>query len=258
MTKAIATKEETAIAVHDYGDDAGKGYEGQTQDEIIIPRLAILQPMSPQCQDDGIEGAKAGMLCNTVTEDVMDEAYCVFGHKDYMYVEWVPRERGGGFVGTHAVDSEIVKRAKRASDTFGKYKTDDDNDLVETFNAYGVLTDKDAEIICPFAMSFKSTGIRPWKGWVTTVSMFTLPGSKATPPLFAHRVKLTTTKQKNDKGTFYVPVFKPACDKILDSLLGPDHPTFLQAKKWGLMVQKGEAKASEETDSGNQSEEIPF
>ena len=53
--------------------DAGAGQENMSQDDLAIPRLAILQQLSPQCQKNAseyIEDAEPGYLLNSVTEDM--------------------------------------------------------------------------------------------------------------------------------------------------------------------------------------------
>ena len=75
----LAKKEEAgALALpggYNYGDDAGSGWENTGTEDFTIPFLAILQSMSPQVQEteaEFIEGAKAGMLINTATQELYD------------------------------------------------------------------------------------------------------------------------------------------------------------------------------------------
>ena len=102
--KLVATKE-TAIATYD--DDllsGGTGLEETTAEDFAIPFIRILQQMSPQLnKQDGRynEEAQAGMLVNTVTNEVYDGdtgvtvVPCAYVKK---YIEWIPREKGGGLV----------------------------------------------------------------------------------------------------------------------------------------------------------------
>jgi hypothetical protein len=53
--------------------NAGKGLQNVTNDDITIPRLAIVQSGSPQRKkkdEKYIEGAEEGMIFNTVTNTV--------------------------------------------------------------------------------------------------------------------------------------------------------------------------------------------
>ena len=49
-TKELVKKEQqaTALATYDYGEDAGLGFAGQTNEDGKTPYLSILQGLSPQ------------------------------------------------------------------------------------------------------------------------------------------------------------------------------------------------------------------
>ena len=59
--KAVAKRKSGEVATtHNYGDHAGKGFQNQTQADIAMPFLNLLQAMSPEIDD--VPGAKAGMI----------------------------------------------------------------------------------------------------------------------------------------------------------------------------------------------------
>ena len=266
--KAVVPKGETGVVEHDYSDYTGAGFQNQTKDDLAIPFLGLLQANSPQVSDPsdgGLEGAKPGMIHNTVTDlvyDGKDGLEFVPGLTEHVFVEWVPRFRGGGFVARHDKDSEIVEKALAGSQTFGRYSTDytetgDDkapfkgNDLVETFYVYGVLVGEQLE---PIVLAFTSTKISVYKRWNTKLNMFTVKAGdrKIQPPLFAHRVRLTTVKQKNNSGEFFNFMLAPVEGDLKSSLLPTDDPRFLAAKECGEMVENKEARASYETQRGGE------
>lgn len=248
------TKTGSTDIVHDYGDDAGKGYEGQTNDDIIIPTVVVLQQMSPQVEGgDGV----AGQLYNTVTEESYDEILAVPAFTKREFVEFVPRTEGGGFRGVHEPDSPVVKAAIKASTEFGKYKTPEGNELVETYSVFWSQVDASGEPIGMFTMPFTSMKIKVYKKWNTRVRSFQIPSSsgRISPPLFANCVKLTTSKEKNNKGTFHNPVLTPANGTLKESLVAPNSAAFVAAKQLGELVKSGVATAAR-TD--NDEEEVPF
>ena len=56
--------------------NAGKGLQNVSNDDITIPRLAIIQSGSPQRKkkdEKYIEGAEDGMIFNTVTNEVNEK-----------------------------------------------------------------------------------------------------------------------------------------------------------------------------------------
>ena len=96
MTK-VAKKEDAPLAVIDFSNDAGMGMENVDSDTFAIPFISVLQGLSPQIET--VDGAKPGMLINTITNELFKEAVvipCAFQRK---FLRFVPRDEGGGFKG---------------------------------------------------------------------------------------------------------------------------------------------------------------
>lgn len=278
MAKEVAAAKSTEIAAYDYGSDGGAGFENQTSSDYSIPFITVLQQMSPQVKDPddgGIEGARPGMILNTVTGEIFpgkDGIEFIPALTQHTFVEWVPKDAGGGFVAVHQIDSPVVAQAKANSKEFGKLKLANGNELVETFYVYGVVA-FDGEPQEMAVIAFTSTKIKVYKKFSTTINMFTvkLPdGRKQKPPLYAHSLKITTAKEKNTKGDFFNFAIVPANGSVATSLLAPTDPRFQAAKDCYDMVKGGTARASYETQDttgggdssgGTQrmaSEEAPF
>ena len=64
----VAKAKETGVAASgfDYGEYSHSGFEGTTVNDLSIPFINVLQPLSPEVTDQTIEGAKAGDLLNSV------------------------------------------------------------------------------------------------------------------------------------------------------------------------------------------------
>ncbi len=266
--KTPATRGETAVARHDYGDYAGHGTENVSSADLVLPFLGVLQSNSPQVVEDiengGIKDAKMGMLFNTVTDELFDGKVGVLftpAYTERCFVEWVPRDKGGGFVAVHKVDSPFVKQSVKDSESagmkFGKIFTSFDgsgipngNQLVETFYVYGVIRADEASDPSPVVIAFTSTKITVYRRWMTKVEIFAPRGDT---PLCAHNVRLTTKIQNNTKGTFANFDLKPAAlgasgqPSVGASLLTKEDPTFLAAHSVYEMVTGGMARVSYET-----------
>lgn len=246
-TTDLAVKKTQDLSNVDYGDDADSGYENQTNSDIALPFIAILQALSPQCTSD-TDRLAPGQLFNTVTEDTIDGKtgfLFVPSVTTHTYVEWIPRTSGGGFVGVHAVDSSVVRDAQDKSKGMLRLKNGL-NDLVETFSLYGIICDEDSPL--SFAvLSFVSTKIKVYKGWNTKTKMFLQvrpDGLKVHPPLFANLVRVTTVKDKNNKGEFFNFKLSPAVESMVSkSLIPPSDPRYIEAKTLCGMVLSGVAKA---------------
>ena len=294
MAKAKTTKSEVAVVpeekgevpsaqVFDFGEDAGAGYENQSSDDMSIPFIGLRQSNSPLVTAEDSE-YKAGMLFNTVTHEAIPGRVgfeFIAVTTQHKYVEWVPRDNGGGWVGVYDLDSPIVQQAKAKSKDLRKLKTESGNDLLETFYVYGVLLEDEIPVgmaIIPFT----STKIKVYRGWNTKLNGFAhrKHGIPNKPPLYANRVRVTTFKDKNAKGEFYNYVLSPSVPAGVDaqgierpdvymSLIGPKDPRYIMAKECKELIESGVAKAAYETqdsagpDTGGEtgdvnSEKAPF
>ncbi len=263
---ALATRSKAELATYDYGEDAGLGYENTDQSDFAIPFLSVLQTNSPECEknhDRRIEGAEAGLLFNTVTKELFDgDAGLVVVPCDtsHVFTEWVPRDEGGGggagFRGIHEIDSDLVKACKLAaaeSGAFGKLPTEDKTELVETFYIFGLLLDDvDSTEPAAFVMiPFTSTKIKVYKGLLYRLRMF-----KGNPPLFAHRVRISSVADSNKKGNFYNFKAEPAVENDVGASLIPPtlddepHPLMVAAKQFQKQIRSGAARGAYESVEG--------
>jgi len=267
--KEVAKPKNTAAAMYDYGEDTGGGFDNQTRDDIAIPFISCLQGLSPQVAKGEVEGAKPGMLFNTVTNELIDPKeglILVPAHTEHIYVEWVPRKEGGGFVGLHPINSEVVTEAKENSEEFGRLKCPREgggqNDLVETFYVYFSVVDEDLEPVGMAVVAFTSTKIKVYKRWNTSLRMFTMKVGerKIRPPIYAHTVRLGTKGESNSEGDFFNFTLSPANGTIKESLLEPGSPALESAKQVAEMVKSGEARAAHESLDGEEAgdDDIPF
>ena len=246
----VQTAPQQLAPVADYGADAGAGFENQGREDISIPFLSLLQANSPEISE--IEAAKPGMLFNTVTRELAKEVTIVPATTRHQFVEWVPRDKGGGFVQARTASDPDVQAAIGASKSFGDYMLPNGNELVETFYVYAVVLDAEGQPNGFVTIGFTSTKIKVYKNWNTTIRMFqvkTSDGRKIAPPLFAHTVKVSSKPDKNAKGVFANFSLTPAKGTLAESLLPPDHPAFLAAKELRTMVDQGLAKAAYESQT---------
>ncbi len=194
-TELEVVKDNTALVAFNYGSDTGVGFEEIKSKDLSIPFLSVLQAMSPQVGEDNPKGARPGNLYNTVTKELIDGEKKGLGicpvHYEEAYVEWVPREKGGGFVSIHDSNSEIVKQA--LADQHGVYASKlilkNGNQLVQTRYIYALLLNETFDASTGFCViSFTGSKIKPSKDWFTAIYM--LSNAKTRPPLFANRALL--------------------------------------------------------------------
>lgn len=253
--KDVVKKEEGgAIAAYNYGEMAGVGFEGTKGSDLSIPFINLLQSNSPEVEGELVPGAKTGDMLNTVTgELIKGDAGFVFlpVHKEEAWVEWIPRVKGGGFVGMHDPNGELVtdlikanggsrippkgNEGKRISFKHG------DNEVIETYYVYGLLLNQEGTEVESFAViSFSSTKIKPYRDWLT--SMYLIKGK---PPMFANRARLKSVKQKNESGTYANFAIGPLKETWAKSLINPASEKALldEAVSFREMVLNGVARA---------------
>lgn len=138
--KEVAVKEETAMMMTDtrpdFMADGNRGNESVGFDDMTIPRVDVIQDLSPQHKKNKpeyIEGAEPGMLFNTVTGELYGDGVVfvpVYFRKEW--VVWKDQNKGGGFRG--AFDSQL--EAEQYIST-----QDDASDLeaVDTAQHFGLI-----------------------------------------------------------------------------------------------------------------------
>jgi len=278
--KQIAKKDDgpTALAVAEgYGEFAGSGFEGTTQEDFSMPFISVLQALSPQISGEAkVAGAEVGMLLNTVTGEMVEGKVgleFVPTFREQVYVEWVPRKEGGGFVGRHELSSEVVVEAKSTAKEPNKLKTEAGNDLIQTAYIYGIVCQANGQFE-PVIIAFTSTKLKVYRHLMTRLNQFQVVidsgegKRKITPPLFAHLLRIRTVDQKNAQGNFMNFEISSALGDpptIQDSLLKVDDERFEAAVSLKKMIQSGQATANYESQGASEGEagsgadqDVPF
>jgi hypothetical protein len=121
MSNEVTKAKGTAVSadlMDDIFESAGEGASFDSS-EMQIPFVRLVQALSPQInkkKPEYIEGVSQGDAFNTVTKEYWDGEKgltvipCFQATK---YLEFVPRESGGGFQGEIQPDSPLLQQAKR-------------------------------------------------------------------------------------------------------------------------------------------------
>lgn len=142
MGKSVTKKGESAMTFSNakpgYMGNEERGQENVALEDITIPRLDVLQSLSPQRKKNDpayIEGAEEGMLFNTVTGKLYrDGAVFVPCYFKKEWLIWKKQNKGGGFNG--AFDSEAA-----AAMEFADKGYNEDYEIVDTGNHFGLIVD---------------------------------------------------------------------------------------------------------------------
>ncbi|WP_244165601.1 hypothetical protein [Pasteurella testudinis] len=144
-------------------NDGNLGNENVSNNDILIPRLNLLQALSHEVQpgdEKYIDGARAGMLCNTLNSEVFDAVYCANLNFKSSYVVWRKRNLGGGFYGEFSTEQEAMAALQADPNT-----KPEDYDVSETHTHVLLLLDETGQPTTPILCDMQSTKLRVSKQW---------------------------------------------------------------------------------------------
>jgi hypothetical protein len=253
---AAPTKRSNVVAGYDVAG-VGTGFEDFDQNDLAIPFVVILQKGSPQVEDENpkrIEGAKPGMLMNTVSGKLYDGKAGVIAipvHRKRSFIEWIPKDDGGGLVNVFEPEDKEVKDALAAvgRKKFGKIPIGDGNELAETYNVYCILVGENG-FTERVVLSFASSQIGAYKKWMTNAQSIQVEdatsGRKVVPPMFSHRYLLRTFYFQKKDQTWY-KWSAEFVDGSAEAARIPEGDALIeQAKEFRAMVMSGAAEADYE------------
>lgn len=269
MANAVAEKKNAELSTDLMDDIMEFAGEGTTfdADEMLIPFVRAVQGLSPQLKKskpEYIAGVEEGDLFNTVTGEVWkgEEGITIVPcFQTTKYLEFVPRDQGGGYKGEIDVTDPILQRTSRVGP---KEILPHGNELVKSDQHFCLVLGADGAYQ-PAVIDMKSTQLKVSRRWKTQITMQKIKnpktGALVTPPLFATMWKITTVEESNDQGSW----FTPSVQKIglVDS-----RELMMDAKKFRDSVVAGEVKAAGEAPTGgsdqqgsskpNLDDDIPF
>lgn len=193
--KEVAVQEEDQFptAVPEYmNQDSRRGQENVGMEDLTIPRLDVIQDLSPQHKENKpeyIEGAKVGMLFNSVTKQLYGSDVFfvpVFFRKEW--VIWKDRKAGGGFAGAFPSEAE----AKAA---LSELDNPDNYDINDTAQQFGLIIHDDG--------STESIVMSMAKSKMKTSRQLNTMCNIAGGDRFSRVYKISATEEQNQTGDDY-------------------------------------------------------
>jgi hypothetical protein len=254
---AVTTKADKlpAMNMENLEKFAGTGLDTITTDDIATPRLKVLAQMSPELEE--IDGAKAGMICNSVSKKIysgQDGISVVVCGYDKVWLEW--QDRGKGSSAPVNIFSPVDKPTNAVRGDDGKFRLESGNYLEECANFYCLLLNGGVAPE-PAIISMKATQLKAARSWAYSLKNEFIQNPKTKKLFLApswYRIyTLTTTKQSNDKGSWYGWVVNKG-----DFLNSED--TFDMAANFNESVRKGivKPKYDDEVESSSSDQDTPF
>lgn len=222
---------------------AGSGLENVRAKDLLIPRLTILQSLSPQLKTNKpeyIDGAAEGDICDVGLQELF-KGSVLFIPVYFMtqYLEWLPNRKG--LAGIHN-DPEILSRTtvndKRQN------VLSNGNIVSETAQFYGLNANAD------YRFSFipmTSTQLKKARRWNTLASSEKVMGRNGefTPPLFYRSYVLSTIAESNDQGDWRG--WKVERGPRIEEIEGAAQKVFELAKGFYDQLKAGRAKGDLES-----------
>ena len=249
-SKEVATKSSTDVAVSaQFEEYSSAGFSEVTAEDLSIPFKWVLPQLRPQENNrDGayVEGAEAGMLFNTVLNEVydgVDGVQVVPCHYNRRFVEWKPREQGGGYVQSYETTDPIVNTTTK--NDVGQDVLPDGNLLSNTAQFFVLLLHPE---LGPqrALITMSSTQLKKARKWMPQAQSMTAQGKNGiyTLPLMSQGYKVGTVQEQNDKGTWFG--FDVTRVRGLDLSIENDKQLFATALQFAESIKAGEVQVKED------------
>lgn len=204
--KDVATKNNTSVAMAAgaelFSQVSGAGLENVSAKDILVPRVTILQGLSPQVtrgKPEYDEEAKVGQIYDVGLGEIIGDSMIVVPILYRMqWLQWAPRNSGKGLQGIHDTD-EILARCKQ--DDKGRDVLDNGDYIQETAQFYVLNLSKGARLSFLPMASTQLKKARKWLTWATGEKLQG-PQGEFTPPLFYRSYVLSTVPESNNEGNW--------------------------------------------------------
>ncbi len=201
------------------------GFEGLKSKDFAIPYIALLQPISPQVmpgKSKFMPDARPGMFLDSATEELSEKMRIIPCFYRNSMVEWVPREKGGGFVAAHepGMEKGLDRNDKGQYLMKGKDGKENGNVIMDTryFFCLQLKEEGDPRMV---VLALQSTQIKKAKNWLTKMDAMRAVGEggvKFKPPMFSHTWVVSSLPEQNQKGSYFgykIEVEGPITDEKL-------------------------------------------
>lgn len=217
---------------------ANQGFEGVKMADMVMPRVNILQSLSPQLsprKPEFIDGAKEGQIFNAATQQVSDTIDVLPCHYIRHHLEWKPNR--GGLVADHGPEGEaLLASCKRNEQNYDVLPNG--NLLVPTGTWYCIDLATGRQIIIPMSRT-QLRASRQWMSMATSETIKHPEHGEFTPPLFFRSYTLASALKSDDQNEWFVFTVERG-----PSIFELDRPELMaKATQFRDMLVSGEIRA---------------
>jgi len=175
--------------------DAGQGNENVGTDDLAIPRLDLIQQLSPQIDPNSpkfIEGAKLGHIFNSLTGDVYDYCFVINLMYETKWQIFKKRKFGGGFEGSFDTERDAMSHLEAQGLPLDQY------DVVDTAIHKCLLLDENGSPDQPVLIYMSGSKQKVSKNWNSAIQLKDPRAAR-----FASVWTLQSAQEKNRQGQPY-------------------------------------------------------
>jgi hypothetical protein len=205
MAKQEVAAENTAVANIGAFDTGSTGYENVTSNDLLIPRLTILQALSPQLVKSKPEydsSASAGDIYDVGLQEVFGGSLSIVPvYYKKQWLKWAPRNSGRGLIEIFDSESEAMKGCQK--DERNRPVDNEGNYVQETAQIYCLNMSADGR---RSFIPMSSTQLKKARRLLTLATGEKLKrsdGTSFTPPLWYRSYDLTTVEESNSEGSWH-------------------------------------------------------
>jgi hypothetical protein len=220
MTKKDVAKLQEAPLPALMGDmeaDAEAHRQVFDRDMLTIPRIKILQDLSPEVKDtkaEYIPGARPGLICNEMNSKLDTDILFVPAAFSVRYIAWRPRKAGGGLVDPNLTLEEVEANFQQEGigSWIGMMRPSPNEEAIrvevaQTPEYVGIAMGKGWGPM-PVAISMPSTKVKAAKKINTTVELTRVesaskPGTFFRPAMFYHQFQLKTGLESGNDNEWF-------------------------------------------------------
>lgn len=224
---------------------AGQGMEQVKMADVLMPRVSILQSLSPQLKrskPEFIEGAQEGQIYNAQTNQLSDSIRVIPCAYIRHHLEWKPNR--GGLVADHGEAGEaLLAHCRRDDKNFDILPNG--NILIPTATWYCIDAANGRQCVIPMSR----TQLRPSRRWMSMATSEVInprdfdPNDTRppfNPPLFFRAYDLTTVTRQDEQNEWFVWSVSAGPDIFS---LDDDGSLVAKAVQFRDLVMSGEVRA---------------
>jgi len=255
QSNEVAIKKEAgavaAINIEQFGE---AGFENVDSKSLALPFLKVLGQLSPQVtQGDSqfMAEARAGMIYNTVTDELYDGTKGITVIPCYYkleYIEWRDREKGAvAPVNVYPADSDIMSKTTRGDD--GKDRLENGNYIEETASHYVMVVEEEKSSTALITM--KSTQRKKSKKWNSMMMSLRQKRKDGKgffkPAPFTQQYSLKTVLEKNNLGSWFGWEIEHIGQVESEETIKAAYEFYETCKKGAVRVNHGKEEQVEKT-----------